>query len=218
MLRTSAWRVREYCSRAYRKTDEQRKQKAGESVERRVTTGSREGSGGTASRARTHIAGWSPFWEVGEFLAKGKVDGQRKDGRMDGRRLCLMCTNLWLHYQATEGATWMCVCAGGRFVVVPLRCCSFCCCCACRLFTLSAWREGQRRGSCHPIEAMGRCLSSLLSFKQVGLREPPEQYQSWTAPPAPTCLAASVQPSPPPRTLSSIVSRVALAVAGNFLR
>lgn len=38
--------------------------------------------------------------------------------------------------------------------------------------------EARGRGSCHPAEAMGRCLSSLLSFKQVGLREPPEQYQS----------------------------------------
>lgn len=39
--------------------------------------------------------------------------------------------------------------------------------------------EARGRGRLPPYrEAMGRCLSSLLSFKQVGLREPPEQYQS----------------------------------------
>lgn len=69
---------------------------------------------------------------------------------------------------------------------------------------------GQRRGSCHPIEAMGRCLSSLLSFKQVGLREPPEQYQRPLVS-QPQCSLAL----PPP---SRNVSRVALPVAGNFLR
>lgn len=78
MLRTSAWRVREYCSRAYRKTDEQRKQKAGRGVQPAVE---RVAEVRQAGRARTHIAGWSPFWEVGEFSAKGKVDERTQDGR-----------------------------------------------------------------------------------------------------------------------------------------
>lgn len=48
---------------------------------------------------------------------------------------------------------------GGRFVVVAAAAA------ACRLFTLSACRLGA-----------ARCLSSLLSFKQVGLRELPKTH------------------------------------------
>lgn len=71
----------------------------------------------------------------------------------------------------------VCVRVGGlllfRFAVAPSAAAARVVCLHCQ-----PEERGQRGGSCHPIEAMGRCLSSLLSFKQVGLREPPEQYQS----------------------------------------
>lgn len=123
-------------------SNENRKQ--GRECRERSTTGSREGSGGTvqAGRARTHIAGWSPFWEVGEFSAKGKVDERTQDGRTTSMsNVHKFMTSLPSQRRVPHGCVL--VCAGGRFVVVPFRCCCSCCCCACRLFTLSASRGGQ---------------------------------------------------------------------------
>lgn len=96
-------------------SNENRKQREGR------TTGSREGSGGTASRARTHIAGWSPFWEVGEFSAKGKVDG-----RTDGRTTSMSNVHKFMTSLPSRGGCHMDVCVCGWAV----------CCCSVSLLLL----------------------------------------------------------------------------------
>lgn len=155
MLRTSAWRVREYCSRAYRKTDEQRKQKAGERVQR----GSREGSGGTASRARTHIAGWSPFWEVGEFSAKGKVDERTQDGRTTSMsNVHKFMTSLPSQRRVPHGC--VCVRVGGlllfRFAVAAAA--------AARVVCLHCQpqEEARGRGRLPPCRGNGQMLKLII--------------------------------------------------------
>lgn len=161
MLRTSAWRVREYCSRAYRKTDEQRKQKAGRGVQQAVE---RVAEVRQAGRARTHIAGWSPFWEVGEFSAKGKVDERTQDGRTTSMsNVHKFMTSLPSRRRVPHGCVCVCVRVGGlllfRFAVAAAPAAP-----AARIVCLHCQpqEEARGRGRLPPCRGNGQMLKLII--------------------------------------------------------
>lgn len=71
-------------------SNENRKQ--GRECREGSTTGSREGSGGTVQAGHAHtLQGGRRFGKLASFRPRGRSTNGR---RTDGRRLCLMCTNL----------------------------------------------------------------------------------------------------------------------------